>query len=62
MKDILMHIAIVIFGCGWIIYTVYICDDIKMFTAITFTFAWIVVLIIHIFKYRKEKSERNSKK
>jgi hypothetical protein len=56
MKDIIMHIAIVLFGCGLIIYTIFMGDNIKMFTAICFTVAWSVVLLERILKHRREKT------
>ena len=58
MKNIIIHILIVVFGIGWIICERLANDDIKLSTAVVFTVSWTIILIIHIIK-EKNKCDGN---
>ena len=55
-KNIVCHIIIVILGIIWAVYEKVQNDSIKMSTAIVFTVAWSIILIVHIVK---DKSAEN---
>lgn len=55
MKDVIMHVIIVIFGCLLLARAIYLQDEMRVTSMTSFTIAWTIVLIIHIYRFVKKK-------